>query len=65
MRTELIILMRPEVTLTKLDMFRLRQKQEEHTHFGPEIDQTDCPDCPAQPGKTNRFRGEAKQVRPA
>lgn len=45
-RTELIILMRPEVTLTKLDMARLRQKAEEKTHFGPEIDQDDCPDCP-------------------
>ena len=29
MRTELIVLMRPEVTLTKLDLFRLRQKNEE------------------------------------
>jgi general secretion pathway protein D len=48
MRTELIILMRPEVTLTKLDLYRLRQKNEEHTHFGPEIDQGDCPDCPTQ-----------------
>jgi type II secretion system protein D len=46
MRTELIILMRPEVTLTKLDLYRLRQKSEEKTHFGPEIDQDDCPDCP-------------------
>ena len=35
-----------EVTLTQLDLYRLRQKHEEHTHFGPEIDQTDCPDCP-------------------
>jgi general secretion pathway protein D len=50
MRTELIILMRPEVTLTKLDLYRLRQKNEEHTHFGPEIDQGDCPDCPAEVG---------------
>ena len=46
MRTELIILMRPEVTLTKLDLYRLRQKSEDRTHFGPEIDQDDCPDCP-------------------
>jgi hypothetical protein len=38
--------MRPEVTLTKLDIARLRQKTEERTHFGPEIDQDDCPDCP-------------------
>src|ERR1700693_1160952 len=45
-RTELIILMCPEVTLTKLDLYRLRQKSEERTHFGPELDQDDCPDCP-------------------
>ena len=45
-RTELIILMRPEVTLTKLDMYRLRQKTEDRTHFGPELEQDDCPDCP-------------------
>jgi len=48
-RTELIILMRPEVTLTKLDLYRLRQKSEDRTHFGPELDQDDCPDCP-KPG---------------
>jgi general secretion pathway protein D len=45
-RTELIILMRPEVTLTKLDAYRLRQKQEDNTHFGPELEQDDCPECP-------------------
>ncbi|HZE14055.1 MAG TPA: hypothetical protein VE086_09870 [Chthoniobacterales bacterium] len=45
-RTELIILMRPEVALTKLDLKRLREKNEDKTHFGPEIDQDDCPDCP-------------------
>lgn len=45
-RTELIILMRPEVTLTKLDLARLRQKDEDKLHFGPELDQDDCPDCP-------------------
>jgi general secretion pathway protein D len=45
-RTELIILMRPEVTLTALDMYHLRTKQEGRTHFGPEVDQDDCPDCP-------------------
>src|SRR5881398_3375406 len=45
-RTELIILMRPEVTLTKLDAYRLRQKQEDRTHFGPELEQDDCPECP-------------------
>jgi general secretion pathway protein D len=46
MRTELVILMRPEVTLTKLDLYRLRQKTEDRMHFGPELDQDDCPDCP-------------------
>jgi type II secretion system protein D len=46
-RRELIILMCPEVTLTKLDLYRLRQKWENtHTHFGPELDQAECPDCP-------------------
>ena len=46
-RRELIILMCPEVTLTKLDLYRLRQKWEnKHTHFGPELDQAECPDCP-------------------
>jgi general secretion pathway protein D len=49
-RTELIILMRPEVALTKLDLFRLRQKNEDKTHLGPELDQDDCPDCPV-PGQ--------------
>jgi type II secretion system protein D len=48
MRTELIILMRPEVTLTKLDAYRLRQKVEDRTHFGPELEQDDCPECPKQ-----------------
>ncbi len=46
MRQELIILMRPEVSLTKLDLHRLRQKTEDRTHFGPELEQDDCPDCP-------------------
>ncbi len=45
-RTELIVLMRPEVTLTKLDAYRVRQKQEDRTHFGPELEQDDCPECP-------------------
>ncbi|MFZ0917606.1 MAG: secretin N-terminal domain-containing protein [Candidatus Udaeobacter sp.] len=45
-RTELIILMCPQVTLTKLDAYRLRQKWEDTTHFGPELDQNECPDCP-------------------
>ncbi|HST30773.1 MAG TPA: secretin N-terminal domain-containing protein, partial [Chthoniobacterales bacterium] len=46
MRTELIVLMCPEVTLTKLDLLRLREKNEDKTHFGPELDQEGCPDCP-------------------
>jgi len=46
MRSELIILMCPEVTMTNLDVHKLRQKIEDHTHFGPEIDQGYCPDCP-------------------
>jgi len=46
-RRELIILMCPEVTFTKLDLYRLRQKWENtNTHFGPELDQGECPDCP-------------------
>jgi general secretion pathway protein D len=45
-RSELIVLMRPEVALTKLDLYRLRQKHESNTHFGPELDTEDCPDCP-------------------
>jgi type II secretory pathway component GspD/PulD (secretin) len=46
-RQELIILMCPQVTLTKLDLYRLRQKWENtNTHFGPDLDQAECPDCP-------------------
>ncbi len=45
-RTELIVLMRPEVSLTNLDLYRTRAKLEGRTHFGPELDQDDCPDCP-------------------
>jgi len=45
-RTELIVLMCPQVTLTKLDLYRLRQKWENYTHYGPEIDQAECPECP-------------------
>jgi hypothetical protein len=41
-----VILMRPEVSLTKTDLQRLRQKAQEKTHFGPEINHDDCPDCP-------------------
>lgn len=55
MRTELIILMCPEVTLTKLDLHRLREKTEAKTHFGPEIDQGECPDCPP-------LAGEGKEI---
>src|SRR5438876_638519 len=44
-RRELIILMCPQVTLTKLDQYRLRQKWENtNTHSGPELDQAECPD---------------------
>ena len=51
-RQELIILMCPQVTLTKLDSYRLRQKWEDTTHFGPELDQGECQDCPkGQSGK--------------
>ena len=57
-REELVILMRPEVSLTKTDLQRLREKAEEKTHFGPEIDQDDCPDCP--PGV---IMNDGKQVR--
>jgi type II secretion system protein D len=53
-RSELIVLMRPEVALTKLDLYRLRQKNEEGTHFGPELDQQDCPDCP-KPGEDKQI----------
>jgi len=46
-RQELIILMCPQVTLTKLDLYRMRQRWENtNTHFGPELDQAECPDCP-------------------
>jgi general secretion pathway protein D len=48
-RTELIILMCPEVTLTKLDLYRLRQRWENNSHYGPDLDQGACPDCPVQP----------------
>jgi general secretion pathway protein D len=46
-RSELIVLMRPEVALTKLDIYRLRRKIEDKTHIGPELDSDDCPNCPA------------------
>ena len=47
-REELVILMCPEVALTKLDLQRLKQKTNEKTHFGPEINQGDCADCPPE-----------------
>ena len=53
-RTELIILMCPRVTLTKLDLYRLRQKWEDNTHFGPELDQGECADCP-KPGSEKQL----------
>jgi MSHA biogenesis protein MshL len=55
-RQELVILMRPEVSLTKLDLYRLRQKSEDRSHFGPELEQDDCPDCPKS--------GDGKQLPP-
>ena len=51
-RQELVILMCPQVTLTKLDAYRLRQRYENTTHFGADLDQNECPDCPkTQEGK--------------
>jgi type II secretory pathway component GspD/PulD (secretin) len=38
-RTELIVLMRPQVTLTNLEMYRLRVRNEERTHFGPDVNE--------------------------
>src|SRR6185436_6162219 len=64
-RRELIILMCPEVTLTKLDLYRLRQKWENtHTHFGPELDQNECPDCPKVEGgkQLNLPRGDTDEA---
>jgi len=55
-RQELVILMRPEVSLTKLDLYRLRQKSEDRLHFGPVLEQDDCPDCPKP--------GDGKQLPP-
>ena len=62
-RTELIVLMRPEVSLTKLDLYRLRQKNEDKTHFGPEMEEDDCPDCPSHgEGKAMVAPKDDKQV---
>jgi type II secretion system protein D len=55
-RQELIILMRPEVTMNKFEMARLRNKHEDKTHFGAELNQDDCPDCPPRAG------GDDKQL---
>jgi type II secretion system protein D len=66
-RTELIILMCPEVSLTQLDLYRLRMKNENRTHFGPEIDQSACPDCPSPVGEEKQLPARAeeeKQVLP-
>ncbi|MDQ6913595.1 MAG: hypothetical protein M3128_12060 [Verrucomicrobiota bacterium] len=54
-RRELIILMRPEVSLSKLDLQRLRRKTSDKTHFGPEIDEDDCPDCPPRAGEDKQL----------
>jgi general secretion pathway protein D len=54
-RSELIVLMRPEVALTNLDIYRLRQKNEDRTHFGPELENGDCPDCP-KPGEDKQIQ---------
>jgi general secretion pathway protein D len=51
MRTELIILMCPQVTTSDTDLRRVREKAEDNTHFGPEIDQGACPDCPPPAGE--------------
>jgi type II secretion system protein D len=38
-RAELIVLMRPEVTLTNLDLYRLRVKNEQRVHMGSDLDE--------------------------
>jgi general secretion pathway protein D len=55
-RTELIVLMCPEVTLTKLDLYRLRARNEDRTHFGSEIDQEGCLDCPPRAGEEKQLQ---------
>jgi general secretion pathway protein D len=65
MRTELIILMCPEVTLSKLDLLRLREKEEEKTHFGPELDQENCPDCPPPANEGKQIEGKQLDQLPA
>ncbi|MFL6526883.1 MAG: secretin N-terminal domain-containing protein [Chthoniobacterales bacterium] len=54
-RQELLVLMRPEVSLTEADLRRLRMKNSDKTHFGPEIDQDDCPDCPPRVGNDKQL----------
>ena len=56
-RRELIILMRPEVLLSELDLKRLRQKNSDKTHFGPLLDEDDCPDCPPRAGEDKELPG--------
>ncbi len=60
-RTELIILMCPEVTMTNLELHKLREKIEDHTHFRPELDQGYCPDCPP---RTTEEKQLGKQLPP-
>lgn len=54
-RQELLVLMRPEVSLTQTDLQRLRRKTEDKLHFGPEVDQDDCPDCPPNAGEEKQI----------
>ena len=61
-RSELIILMCPQVTMTNLEMQKLREKVEDHTHFGPELDQGYCPDCPPKTIEEKQLPG--KQLPP-
>lgn len=61
-REELVILMRPEVSLTKFDLQRLREKTTDKTHFGPQIDQEDCPDCPPGDTETDVMETNGKQL---
>jgi general secretion pathway protein D len=62
-RNELIVLMRPEVSLTPLDQYHIRQKVEDKTHFGPDIDDDNCTDCPPTvDGKQRASSASAKDV---
>ena len=42
-RNELIVLMRPEVTLTKLDLYRMKEKVEGGMNFGPDLEEGELP----------------------